>query len=99
MAQSCAPNEISYTATGKVQSWGYVKRGQEKLDHLDRLLWNTSPPDEIRKLIPHTKEPAEIIIDYLSCLRKHFLEVIGASLGKAFLNLTPIDWVFTVPNV
>lgn len=93
------PNEISYTTAGKVQRWGHqIKLGQEKLDHLQLLLWYP-PKANIEKLIPNTKAPIDVIADYLSCLREHTIAAITRMYGAPFLKATPVDWVFTVPDV
>ncbi|KAL0634970.1 hypothetical protein Q9L58_006088 [Maublancomyces gigas] len=100
VATFLVPNEISYAATGKVERWGYeIKPGKEKLAHLQFLLWYPSAAGGIRKLIPNTKEPVDVIADYLSCLRTHTIAVITSSFGAAFLNATPVDWIFTVPEI
>lgn len=100
MQASLVPTEISYTATGEVENWGYgIKPGNEKLAHLQSLLWCPSAANNMQNLIPNTKEPMDVIVDYLSCLRKHTIDVMTGMFGVAFLKATPPDWVFTVPEV
>lgn len=100
MQASLVPNEISYTAIGEVESWGYgIKPGKEKLANLQSLLWCPSAANSIQTLILNTKEPIDVIVDYLSCLRKHTIDVMTGMFGVAFLKATPVDWVFTAPEV
>lgn len=100
------PSELSYTSDGKVRKWGYqLKLSEERIAWFKLLLQpvgytsaNSSMVTGTQKLAT-TKKPVDIVADYLFCLRTHFLEVISGSLGKAFLDATPIDYTLTVPAV
>lgn len=93
------PNDISYNATGQIQGWGYaIKFGQQRLARLDLLL-SPSTTNERNKLIPDSKRPVDVIIDYLSCLRKHVIGRLSSFFGEPFLGITPMDWVLVVHEV
>lgn len=96
------PSEISYTATGEVLAWGFeIKPGRERLGHLQLLLHpsQSSATTEIRKLIPNSKLPVDVVADYLSCLRKHTIETLRRTYGIQFMNVTHVNWVLTLPAV
>lgn len=100
------PSEISYTSTGKIDKWGYaIKLGEKRLSWLILLL---DPPEYLgtdsainrsKKLIPSSKTPVDVVSDFLSCLKKHTLEILQQHYGKSFINATQIDYIVTVPAV
>lgn len=100
------PSEILYSADGTVRKWGYqLKVTDERTAWFKLLLQPTDYGSADCSMAVGTqkltspKKPVDIVADYLSCLRLHFLEIIGGSLGKAFLDATPIDYTVTVPAV
>lgn len=100
------PSEILYTPDGEVRKWGYqLKLSDERLAWFKLLLQPAEYTSSDCSIVTGTqklaamKKPVDIVADYLSCLRKHFLETISGSLGKAFLEATPIDYTLTVPAV
>lgn len=91
-------SKISYTATGEVQSWGFeVQPSHKQIVDLEHLLWSSSTTTEIQTLIPSSKKPVDVIVDYLYFLKKHMMERMKGIFGELFLRVTPIDWVCTVP--
>jgi hypothetical protein len=66
-----------------------------------KYISNNGTINSTRSLIldRNTKEPVDVVADYLTCLRKHAIHCIQTTYGKAFLDATPIDYILTVPAV
>ncbi|KAH0606557.1 uncharacterized protein H6S33_003391 [Morchella sextelata] len=102
------PSEISYDSSGEISKWGFqIKTGEERLAWIKLLLEptkyisNNGTINSTRSLIldRNTKEPVDVVADYLTCLRKHAIHCIQTTYGKAFLDATPIDYILTVPAI
>lgn len=52
-----------------------------------------------KKLMPRSKTTVDVIADYLRSLKEHTLETLERNFGKEFLEVTPVDWILTVPAV
>ncbi|RPB14079.1 actin-like ATPase domain-containing protein [Morchella conica CCBAS932] len=102
------PSEIVYDSLGEVSKWGFqIKTGEERLAWIKLLLEptkyisNNRTINSTRSLIfdQNTKEPVDVVADYLTCLRKHAIHCIQNTYGKAFVDATPIDYILTVPAI
>lgn len=92
-----------------MDKWGFeIKRNQERYSWFKLLLEPTryagtrsSMPIRKRGVVPtlETKRPVDLVADYLSCLRKHTLETLQRKYKSAFMDVTPIDYILTVPAV
>lgn len=56
-------------------------------------------PPEGFKSLPPGKDAVEVISDYLKGLYNHVLARLTQSYGKEFVDLTPIEFVLTVPAI
>lgn len=93
------PDEISYTTKGAILGWGYeTGTDRQRIIHPQSLLLDPENIDA-KKLTPSSKKPVDVVADYLSCLRKHTVEVLGFAFGMEFIEKTPINWVLTIPSV
>lgn len=97
-----------YNSSGEVSKWGFqIKTGEERLAWFKLLLEptkyisNNRTINSTRSLISNrnTKEPVDVVADYLTCLRRYAIQVIQKTYGEAFVNATPIDYILTVPAV
>ncbi|KAL0631947.1 hypothetical protein Q9L58_009174 [Maublancomyces gigas] len=101
------PSEISYTSTGEVHKWGFeIKPSVARLKWFKLLLdptkyaSNTSSTiARTKALIPSSKRPVNVVADYLSCLKKHTTKALERAYGKAFVDVTPVDYCLTVPAI
>lgn len=89
-----------------MRKWGYqLKLSDDRIAWFKLLLQPTGYTSADCSMVTGTKKlataktPVEIVADYLSCIKTHFLETITGSLGKAFLDATPIEYTLTVPAV
>ncbi|KAL0639028.1 hypothetical protein Q9L58_001910 [Maublancomyces gigas] len=105
-ASAKVPSEILYSSDGTVRKWGFqLKFPDEPIAWFKLLLHPTQYDFADCSMLSGTqnlvspKKPVDIVADYLTCLRVHFLDVISGSIGKAFLNATPVDYTLTVPAI
>lgn len=49
--------------------------------------------------LPTGKEAVDVVADYLSGLYKHTLARLALNYGKEFVDVTPIEFVLTVPAI
>lgn len=109
MTSEKVPSDIAY---GYVPSpttvWGFqipdvmprhkwIKLGlvpQLKTELASRL--SAAYQDPLHVDAPRHKEPADLVTDYLSCLREHVVHVLKTKIGRAFDGME-ITWVITVP--
>ncbi|CAZ85793.1 unnamed protein product [Tuber melanosporum] len=102
-----APSEIAYTSSGV--KWGFGIPIKEPtltwfkllLDPTKYPLANStnSPLARTKQLIPHGKNPVDVVADYLSELYKHTINHLEKTLGKSTVEVSPLDFVLTVPAV
>lgn len=90
-----------------MHKWGFeIKPSVARLKWFKLLLdptkyaSNTSPTIvRTKALIPSSKRPVNVVADYLSCLKKHTTKALERAYGKAFVEVTPVDYCLTVPAV
>ena len=58
-----------------------------------------SPLAKTTQLIPHGKKPVDIVADYLTELHKHTIAHLEKTLGKDLVEVSPLDFILTVPAV
>ena len=56
------------------------------------------PPEGFMAL-PAGKDAVQVVSDYLSGLYKHALSTLALNYGKEFVDVTPIEFVLTVPAI
>ncbi|RPA91803.1 actin-like ATPase domain-containing protein [Choiromyces venosus 120613-1] len=102
-----APSEISYGPSGV--KWGFGIPSREP-----RLAWfkllldpskysldnaTNSPLTKTKQMIPIGKRPVNVVADYLSELHKHTIDHLVKALGKEVVEVSPLDFILTVPAV
>ncbi|KAG0126370.1 hypothetical protein HOY82DRAFT_570205 [Tuber indicum] len=102
-----APSEIAYTSSGV--KWGFGIPIKEPalawfkllLDPTKYPLANStnSPLARTKQLIPQGKKPVDVVADYLSELYKHTIDHLEKTLGKSTVEVSPLDFILTVPAV
>ncbi|PWW76350.1 actin-like ATPase domain-containing protein [Tuber magnatum] len=101
------PSEIAYTSSGVKWGFGIPSRGS-RLAWFKLLLDPTkyshastanSPLARTQMLIPCGKKPVDVVADYLSELYKHTIDHLEKSLGKDVVEVSPLDFILTVPAV
>ncbi|PWW76339.1 actin-like ATPase domain-containing protein [Tuber magnatum] len=102
-----APSEIAYTSSGV--KWGFgIPSKEPRLAWFKLLLDPTkyshastanSPLARTQLLIPRGKKPVDVVADYLSELYKHTIDHLEKSLGKEVVEVSPLDFILTVPAV
>ena len=104
------PTEMSYTGTGTESKWGFQISETESRHQRFKLALD---PEALKKVshlasrypdprcLPVTQDrPAtKLTIDYLTFVRKHVLEVLKTKLTEGVLEITPIEYVITVPAI
>ncbi|RPA90381.1 actin-like ATPase domain-containing protein [Choiromyces venosus 120613-1] len=101
------PSEISYGPSGV--KWGFgIPSKEPKLAWFKLLLdpskyslanATNSPLTKTRQMIPTGKRPVNVVADYLSELHKHTIEHLVKTLGKEVVEVSPLDFILTVPAV
>ncbi|PWW76338.1 actin-like ATPase domain-containing protein [Tuber magnatum] len=101
------PSEIAYMPSGA--KWGFGIPDKEPrlawfkllLDPTKYSLANArnSPLTRTKGLMPAGKKPVDVVADYLSELYKCTIEHLEKSLGKDVVEVSPLDFVLTVPAV
>lgn len=46
-----------------------------------------------------SKSVVDVIADYLGSLKQHTMNTLARKFNKEFLDVTPVDWILTVPAV
>lgn len=81
---------------------------QDKVDELKKILKAVKGLEtlDISKIdyhnglaVTHSKDPEAIVADYLTKIREHLMGYLKRQYAPAYLALTPIDLVVTVPAV
>lgn len=49
--------------------------------------------------MPRSKSVVDVIADYLGSLKQHTMETLARNFNQEFLDVTPVDWILTVPAV
>lgn len=49
--------------------------------------------------MPPSKAAVDVVADYLRSLKEHTIDTLERNFGKEFLEVTPIDYILTVPAV
>ncbi|PWW76349.1 actin-like ATPase domain-containing protein [Tuber magnatum] len=101
------PSEIAYTSSGV--KWGFgIPSREPRLAWFKLLLDPTkyshastanSPLARTQLLIPPGKKPVDVVADYLSELYKQTIDHLEKSLGKDVVEVSPLDFILTVPAV
>ena len=101
------PSEIAYTQSGV--KWGFgIPHREQRLAWFKLLLDPTkyslatvtnSPLSKTKQLIPRGREPVDVVADYLFELYKHTITHLEKTLGKAVVEVSPLDFILTVPAV
>ena len=101
------PSEIAYTASGV--KWGFgIPHREPRLAWFKLLLdpakyslaaLNNSPLSKTTKLIPRGKKPVDVVADYLFELYKQTIDHLEKTLGKDVVEVSPLDFILTVPAV
>ena len=58
-----------------------------------------SPLARTLQLMPRGKNPVDVVADYLSELYKHTIDHLEKALGKDVVDVSPLDFILTVPAV
>ncbi|RPA90385.1 hypothetical protein L873DRAFT_1718078, partial [Choiromyces venosus 120613-1] len=58
-----------------------------------------SPLTMTKQMIPIGKRPVNVVADYLSELHKHTIDHLVKTLGKEVVEVSPLDFILTVPAV
>ena len=98
---------MAYTQSGV--KWGFgIPHKEPRLTWFKLLLDPTkyslatvtnSPLAKTKRLIPRGRQPVDVVADYLSELYKHTIDHLEKTLGKDVVEISPLDFILTVPAV
>lgn len=54
---------------------------------------------QMRLEIPSEKLPVDVVMDYLTCLKEHALDVVSKTYGAEFWKSIPVEYHLTIPAV
>ena len=102
-------NSSLETSTKPAQNikWGFQFKPEEArlrciklfLDRSQKLPHFVSPLDTAAQLHKYRKTVMEAVSDYLAQIYKHTMETLTRRYGEAFIGMTKVDFVLTVPAV
>lgn len=103
------PTKLSYDQNRNLLSWGFDIDPEDRQVSWFKLLLTGSTKDTVQKHRVHPelvatmsfldKDALDLASDYLSCLWKHTLEVLGTKIGESLVDVIKIKVVLTVPAI